>query len=309
MSQIRFDGRVAIITGAGGGLGRSHAKLLASRGARVVVNDLGTSVDGAASPSLAAENVAAEICAAGGTAIANGDDISDPAGASRLVDQAVSAYGRVDILINNAGILRDKTFAKMDLDDFRKVLDVHLIGAVYCTKAAWSVMQSQRWGRVIVTTSSSGLYGHLGQTNYGAAKLGLVGFIKALAQEGQRFGILANAVAPLAATRMSDGVLDAETFRKMPPEHVSAVVAYLTSEGCDITGEVFVAGGGYLARAAIVESRGVVLAPDRPSPEQVACIIQATLDLAGANAFPNLDVAFKAAALRLEDGAAQSAGA
>ena len=230
MNAIRFDGRVAIVTGAGGGLGRSHAMMLASRGARVLVNDLGTSIDGRGQPSQAAEAVAAEIRAGGGVAVANGDDISSAAGAARLADQALDAFGRIDILVNNAGILRDKTFAKMELVDFEKVLGVHLLGAVYCTKTVWDRMTEQGYGRVIVTTSSSGLYGHFGQTNYDAAKLGLVGFIKGLAQEGRRYGVLANAVAPLAATRMSDGVLNAEAFKRMPPEHVSAVVAYLASD-------------------------------------------------------------------------------
>lgn len=227
------------------------------------MNDLGTSIDGRGQPSQAAEAVAAEIRAGGGVAVANGDDISSAAGAARLADQALDAFGRVDILVNNAGILRDKTFAKMELVDFEKVLGVHLLGAVYCTKAVWDRMTEQGYGRVIVTTSSSGLYGHFGQTNYDAAKLGLVGFMKGLAQEGRRYGVLANAVAPLAATRMSDGVLNAEAFKRMPPEHVSAVVAYLASDRCGLSGEVFVAGGGYLARAAIVESPGVVLPAEK----------------------------------------------
>jgi NAD(P)-dependent dehydrogenase (short-subunit alcohol dehydrogenase family) len=235
MNAIRFDGRVAIVTGAGGGLGRSHVMMLASRGARVLVNDLGTSIDGRGQPSQAAEAVAAEIRAGGGVAVANGDDISSTAGTACLADQALDAFGRVDILVNNAGILRDKTFAKMELVDFEKVLRVHLLGAVYCTKVVWDRMTEQGYGRVIVTTSSSGLYGHFGQTNYAAAKLGLVGFMKGLAQEGRRYGVLANAVAPLAATRMSDGVLNAEAFKRMPPEHVSAVVAYLASDRCGLS--------------------------------------------------------------------------
>ena len=300
MNAIWFDGRVAIVTGAGSGLGRSHAMMLASRGARVLVNDLGTSIDGRGQPSQAAEAVAAEIRAGGGVAVANGDDISSAAGAARLADQALDAFGRVDILVNNAEILRDKTFAKMELVDFEKVLGVHLLGAVYCTKAVWDRMTEQGYGRVIVTTSSSGLYGHFGQTNYDAAKLGLVGFMKGLAQEGRRYGVLANAVAPLAATRMSDGVLNAEAFKRMPPEHVSAVVAYLASDRCELSGEVYVAGGGYLARAAIVESPGVVLPAENPSPEAVEEVVAAASDLAHAIAYPNLAAAFDAAAARLE---------
>jgi NAD(P)-dependent dehydrogenase (short-subunit alcohol dehydrogenase family) len=300
MGTIGFEGRVAIVTGAGGGLGRSHAMLLAARGARVVVNDLGTSVDGRGKPSRMAEQVAAEICAAGGMAVANGDDVATPAGAARLAEQARDAFGRIDILINNAGILRDKTFAKMDLADFHRVLEVHLLGTVYCTKAVWAGMVEQGHGRIVVTTSSSGLYGHFGQTNYDTAKLGLVGFMKALAQEGRRHGIAVNAIGPLAATRMSDGVLDAEVFRRMPPEHVSAVVAYLASDRCSVSGEVLVAGGGYLARAAVVESHGVVLPADRPSPEAVEAALAQASDLSRAVAYPDLASAFAAAAERLK---------
>lgn len=300
MSEIRFDGRVAIVTGAGSGIGRCHALMLASRGARVVVNDLGTTVDGRGQRCRSAEGVISEIRAAGGEAVANDDDISCPCGAARLADQAVDEFGRLDILVNNAGILRDKTFSKMELADFQKVLDVHLLGSVYCTKAAWGRMTSQGYGRIVVTTSSSGLYGHFGQTNYDAAKLGLVGFMKGLALEGRRNDVLVNAVAPLAATRMSDGVLDVEAFARMAPEHVSAVVAYLASEQCNLSGEIMVAGGGYLARAAIVESQGVVLPAENPSPEAVAGAVAAASELAQAVAYPDLSAAFAAAVSKID---------
>ena len=263
------------------------------------MNDLGTSIDGRGQPSQAAEAVAAEIRAGGGVAVANGDDISSAAGAARLADQALDAFGRVDILVNTPESCGTRPSRRWSVD-FEKVLGVHLLGAVYCTKAVWDRMTEQGYGRVIVTTSSSGLYGHFGQTNYDAAKLGLVGFMKGLAQEGRRYGVLANAVAPLAATRMSDGVLNAEAFKRMPPEHVSAVVAYLASDRCELSGEVFVAGGGYLARAAIVESPGVVLPAENPSPEAVEGAVAAASDLAHAIAYPNLAAAFDAAAARLE---------
>jgi NAD(P)-dependent dehydrogenase (short-subunit alcohol dehydrogenase family) len=301
MNSLRFDGRVAIVTGAGGGLGSSHARMLAARGAKVVVNDLGTSVDGRDALSPAADAVAEEIRAAGAIAIANAHDISNPDGATRLIEQTLDAFGRIDILVNNAGILRDKTFAKMSLADFQRVLDVHLLGAVYCTKGLWARMIEQGYGRVIFTTSSSGLYGHFGQSNYSAAKLGLVGFMKSLVQEGRRHGVLTNAVAPLAATRMSVGKLNEDVFKQMPPEHVSALVTYLASEQCDLSGGILVAGGGYLARAEMVEAAGVVMRSDNPSPEAIREALAAASDLAQAIPYPSLAAAFDAAAAKLED--------
>ena len=200
---IRFDGRVAIVTGGGSGLGRSHALLLAARGAKVVINDLGGAVDGSGRSTAAADHVVAEICAGSGVAVASYDSVSDTAGAERIVNIAVERFGRLDILVNNAGFLRDKTFAKMEIADFRAVVDVHLMGAVHCTRAAWPYMKERNYGRVVMTTSGAGLYGNFGQSNYGAAKMGLVGLMNVIKLEGARNGILVNTVAPIAATRMT----------------------------------------------------------------------------------------------------------
>src|SRR5262245_6003289 len=194
---IDFTGKVAIVTGAGGGLGRTHALELAKRGAKVVVNDLGGAMDGTGGSSAAAEKVVAEIKAAGGTAIANGSSVTDKKGVENLVKQTVEAFGRIDILINNAGILRDKSFKKMELEDFQLVIDVHLMGSVYCTKAVWPIMNEQNYGRIVMTTSPSGLFGNFGQTNYGAAKLGVVGFMNTLKIEGAKTNVKINAIAPV----------------------------------------------------------------------------------------------------------------
>ena len=200
---IRFDGRVAIVTGAGGGLGRQHALALAARGAKVVVNDLGGALDGNGATPVAAQKVVDEITAAGGIAIASGASVTDAAAVQAMVDAAMAAWGRVDILVNNAGILRDKSFTKMALDDFRLVVEVHLMGAVNCTKAVWDVMRAQNYGRIVMTTSSSGLYGNFGQSNYGAAKMALVGLMQTLSIEGAKNDIRVNCLAPTAATRMT----------------------------------------------------------------------------------------------------------
>jgi len=200
---LRFDRRVAIVTGAGGGLGRCHALALAARGAKVVVNDLGGATDGTGGSRRAAEQVADEIRAAGGEAIADGASVTDPAAVGRMVEAAMATWGRVDILVNNAGILRDKSFAKMELDDFRAVLDVHVMGAVNCTRAAWEIMRAQSYGRVVMTTSGSGLFGNFGQANYGAAKMALVGLMQTLGLEGAKHNIKVNCLAPAAITRMT----------------------------------------------------------------------------------------------------------
>ena len=201
---IRFDGRVAIVTGAGGGLGRLHALALAARGASVVVNDLGGTLDGSGGTPTAANAVADEIRAAGGKAIANGASVTDLAAVQAMVAAAMTEWGRVDILVNNAGILRDKSFAKMEIDDFRAVMDVHLMGAVHCTKAVWETMRAQNYGRIVMTTSSSGLFGNFGQSNYGAAKMALVGLMQTLSIEGAKNDIRVNCLAPTAATRMTE---------------------------------------------------------------------------------------------------------
>src|SRR5574337_355571 len=218
--QINLQGRVAIVTGAGGGLGREHALALARRGARVLVNDLGGSVHGDGASTSAAQAVVDEIRAAGGEAVANGASVTDFAAVQAMVQQAVDTWGRVDVLVNNAGILRDKTFAKMDLADFRLVVDVHLMGAVHCTKAVWPVMQARKYGRIVMTTSSTGLYGNFGQSNYGAAKMALVGLMQTLALEGAKHDIRVNCLAPTAATRMTQGLLPQSVLDALGPEAV-----------------------------------------------------------------------------------------
>jgi NAD(P)-dependent dehydrogenase (short-subunit alcohol dehydrogenase family) len=281
--SIRFDRRVAIVTGAGGGLGRCYALELARRGAKVVVNDLGGALDGTSGSPTMAQAVVEEITAAGGEAMANHDSVTDRAAARRMVDEAVSRFGSVDILVNNAGIVRDKTFAKMEPDDFEVVVDVHLMGAVNVTRAAFPLMKERGYGRVVFTTSSSGLFGNFGQTNYGAAKLGLVGFMNTLKLEGAKYDIKVNSVAPTAATRMTDGLWPAEVGDAMAPEHVVPAVIYLCSEDAP-TGHIIEAGGSYFARVAIVEARGAVLGP-HATAEDVAARYDEIADLSGARTF------------------------
>ena len=281
--NIRFDGRVAIVTGAGGGLRRCYALELARRGAKVVVNDVGGAVDGTGGSPSMAEAVVNEIRAAGGEAAADHESVTDRSGAQRMVDEAVNRFGSVDILVNNAGILRDKTFAKMELDDFEVVVDVHLMGSVNVTKAAFPVMKERGYGRIVLTSSSSGLYGNFGQTNYGAAKLGLVGFMNNLKLEGARYGIKVNSVAPTAATRMTNGLWPSGVDNALAPEYVVPAVIYLCSEDSP-TGHIIEAGGTYFARVAIVEAKGVVLGP-QATAEDVAVRYQEIADLNGARTF------------------------
>ena len=281
--SIRFDGRAAIVTGAGGGLGRCYALELARRGAKVLVNDLGSAVDGTSGSPSTAQAVVDEITAAGGEAIANHDSVTDRAGARRVVDEAVSRFGSVDVLVNNAGILRDKTFAKMELDDFEAVVDVHLMGSVNMTKAAFPLMKERGYGRIVLTSSSSGLYGNFGQTNYGAAKLGLVGFMNSLRLEGAKYGIRVNSVAPTAATRMTDGLWPPGVDDALAPEHVVPAVIFLCSEDAP-NGHVIEAGGSYFARVAIVEANGVVLGR-QATAEDVAARYGEIADLSGARTF------------------------
>ena len=270
MNEIRFDGRVAVVTGAGGGLGRAHALLLAERGAIVVVNDLGGSVNGAGGDATAAQQVVREIEAAGGQALANFDDIATPSGAQNLIDAATQAFGRVDVLINNAGILRDKTLFKMDPADFEAVVRVHLLGSAWCTRAVMPVMQKQLYGRIVMTTSAAGLYGNFGQSNYGAAKLGVVGLMNTLKHEGAKFGICINTVAPVALTRMTEGIALGTLMSNATPERVSAGVAFLASQACQLTGQILSAGAGYFSTVRIVEGRGLQAPLDQVSPEYVA---------------------------------------
>jgi NAD(P)-dependent dehydrogenase (short-subunit alcohol dehydrogenase family) len=267
-NEIRFDGKVAIVTGAGGGLGKQHALELARRGAKVVINDLGGSRDGTGGSSSAAEAVVAEIKAMGGEAIANGASVTDDAGVAHLVKQTMDTWGRIDILIANAGILRDKSFSKMEIADFELVVDVHLMGTVKPVKAVWEIMKAQNYGRVIVTTSSTGLYGNFGQSNYGAAKLGLVGFMNTMKLEGQKNNIHFNAISPVAATRMTEDIMPPEMLDKLKPEFVTPGVVYLCSEEAP-TGVILTAGAGVFSVARIYETDGVYLGDGGLSVEEV----------------------------------------
>lgn len=266
--SIRFDGQVAIVTGAGNGLGRSHALALAARGAKVVVNDLGGARDGTGASSDAAHAVVQEIQEAGGEAFANGADVTNLAQVEGMAAEAHSRWGRIDILINNAGVLRDKTFSKGSLEDFRFVLDVHLMGAVNCAKAVWDLMREQQYGRIVMTSSSSGLYGNFGQSNYAAAKLGVVGLMNTLKLEGEKYNVRTNALAPTAATRMTEELFSPEMLELMGPEQVTPGVLFLCSADAP-NGEILCAGAGCFSRARIVETQGVFLGRDA-SPEQVA---------------------------------------
>jgi NAD(P)-dependent dehydrogenase (short-subunit alcohol dehydrogenase family) len=267
--MIRFDGRVAIVTGAGGGLGRSHALALAARGAKVVVNDLGGARDGAGGSLSAAEAVVQEIRAAGGEALADGASVTDETAVEAMVANALAAWGRVDILINNAGILRDKSFAKMSLEDFRAVIDVHLMGAVVCTKAVWETMRAQAYGRVVMTTSSSGLWGNFGQSNYGAAKMALVGLMQTLGLEGEKYGIRVNCLAPTAATRMTEGLMSPQVLAMLQPENVTPALLHLVSEEAP-NRAIACAGAGAFEAAHVTLTQGVHIGASSDAPEQVA---------------------------------------
>jgi NAD(P)-dependent dehydrogenase (short-subunit alcohol dehydrogenase family) len=268
MTTISFEGRVAIVTGAGGGLGRAYALELARRGAKVVVNDLGAARDGTGH-SDAAARVVAEIEAAGGTAMANGASVTDFDQVEAMVGSAKERWGTVDILINNAGILRDKSFAKMDMADFRAVLDVHLVGSAHCTKAAWETMRAQGYGRILMTASSTGLYGNFGQANYGAAKLGLLGLAKTLSIEGARHGIRVNTIAPTAATRMTQDLFPPEMLVRFNPENVAPAALYLVSEGSP-TNAIVGAGAGVVQAAYVTLTPGYALPEGRRTVEEVA---------------------------------------
>jgi NAD(P)-dependent dehydrogenase (short-subunit alcohol dehydrogenase family) len=277
---MRFDGRVAIVTGAGNGLGRSHALALAARGAKVVINDLGGARDGTGGSLSAAERVVEEIRAAGGTAMASGASVTDPAGIEAMVADAMKAWGRVDILINNAGILRDKTFAKMTLDDFRAVIDVHLMGAVICTKAVWEIMRQQNYGRILMTSSASGLFGNFGQSNYGAAKMALVGLMQVLSLEGQKNNIRINCLAPTAATRMTEDILPPVLLEAMTAESVSPGVLALVAEDAP-TRCILSAGAGAFERAYITLTQGIYVTPGEDAPDRVAADFEALSDRSG----------------------------
>jgi len=256
MAELGFDGKVAIITGAGGGLGRQHALLLAKRGALVVVNDLGGAVDGTGSDKGAAEHVVDEIKALGGEAVADTNSVSTPEGGAAIVQTAIDAFGKVDIVINNAGILRDKAFHNMEPELMNPVFDVHLKGAFHVTRPAFVKMREQGYGRIISTSSAAGIFGNFGQTNYGAAKMGLVGFTRVLAVEGAKNNIKANVIAPLALTRMTENIMSGTMAEKIVPELISPIVAYLAHEDCDATGRIFSVGGGRVAEVFIGETPG-----------------------------------------------------
>ncbi|MEY4429918.1 MAG: hypothetical protein RLZZ182_2607 [Pseudomonadota bacterium] len=255
---IRLDGRVAIVTGAGGGLGRCHALALAARGAKVVVNDLGAARDGSVSGASPADEVVAEIVALGGQAMASRASVTDPVAVQAMVDEVVARWGRVDILVNNAGFLRDKSFSKMSVDDIRQIVDVHLLAAFYTTKAVWDLMKAQNHGRIVFTTSSSGLFGNFGQANYAAAKMGLVGLMQTLALEGEKYNVRVNCLAPTAATRMTEGLMPPEVLALLTPEAVSPAVVFLCGDEAP-TRAIVNAGAGTFAATHVAMTQGVHL--------------------------------------------------
>jgi NAD(P)-dependent dehydrogenase (short-subunit alcohol dehydrogenase family) len=264
---IRFDDRVALVTGAGGGLGRAHALALAARGAKVVVNDIGA----------AAQAVADEITSAGGEAMACAASVTDPAAVDAMVANTMQCWGRVDVLVNNAGILRDKSFAKMSLEDFALVMNVHLMGAVHCCKAVWDIMRNQNYGRIVMTTSSSGLWGNFGQSNYGAAKMALVGLMQTLALEGEKHNIRVNALAPTAATDMTANLMPANILDMLSPQAVTPALLYLVSEAAP-TSAIVCAGAGSFERAHVTLTQGVHMAADAWSAEALAACFDTISD-------------------------------
>jgi NAD(P)-dependent dehydrogenase (short-subunit alcohol dehydrogenase family) len=293
-TKISFDGRVAIVTGAGGGLGRVYALELGKRGAKVVVNDFGGARDGsgkgAASP---ADHVVDEIKALGGQAVPNYDNVATVEGGANIVKTAVDAFGKVDILINNAGIVRDKSLLKMEPENWKAVIDVHLNGAYNVTRPAFEVMRDNGYGRIIMTTSASGLYGNFGQCNYSSAKLGLVGFMNTLKLEGSKYNVKVNSVAPIAATRMSDDVMPLEIQKKMKPEYVAPIVLYLCSEECNDNGQIYNCGAGFYNRAVIVTGQGTTLGDGKnvPTPEMVRDSWEKINNMDNAQQYPELNAA------------------
>jgi NAD(P)-dependent dehydrogenase (short-subunit alcohol dehydrogenase family) len=298
---IRFDGKVAIVTGAGNGLGKSHALALAARGAKVVVNDLGGARDGTGASLSAAEAVVREIEGKGGKAIADGANVTKESEVAAMVDAAMTKWGRVDILVNNAGVLRDKTFAKMEIDDFRLVVGVHLVGTAICTKAVWEIMRQQQYGRIVCTSSPSGLYGIFGQANYGAAKAGMIGFMNALHLEGGKYDIRVNVLAPSARTRMTEDIgIPSQILDRMTPEAITAGLLYLVSDNAPSRAILSCAAGGY-ARAYVAETEGVYLPPAEQTPENVAANWEKISDLGTVryyetSAGPNMNFIAKAQA-------------
>jgi NAD(P)-dependent dehydrogenase (short-subunit alcohol dehydrogenase family) len=275
--------RVVVVTGAGGGLGREYALTLAREGAAVVVNDLGGSRDGTGSGSAMADQVVSEIREAGGRAVANYDSVADPDGAENIIKTAIDEFGKVDGVVSNAGILRDGTFHKMTYENWDSVLKVHLYGGYNVIRAAWPHFREQSFGRVVVATSTSGLFGNFGQANYGAAKLGLVGLINTLAQEGAKYNIKTNAIAPIAATRMTEDILPPEVLKNLTPEFVAPVVAYLCTEELPDTDSIFIVGGGKVQRTALFQNEGVTFTAP-PSVDDIAGKWSEITDLSAAKA-------------------------
>ncbi len=289
MAEIRFDGRVAVVTGAGGGLGRAYALLLASRGAKVVVNDLGGSFDGTGSDATPAQQVVDEIKSNGGEAVANYDSVSEWEGAQSIIQTAIDSYGKLDILINNAGILRDKSMMKMEEEDYKKVMAVHMDGTYFCTKAALPYLRENNYGRIIGTASGAGVYGNFGQTNYGAAKMGIVGLMRSVKQEGAKYNILANTIVPVAGTRLTATVFPPDIVEKLKPEYVAPLVAWMCSDQCDVSGEIFSAGGGYFSRIAIMEGPGVFFDVESElTVENVVENLENIMDVEGGSEFDSV---------------------
>lgn len=290
MGDVRFDDKVAIVTGAGGGLGRAHALLLASRGCKVVVNDLGGSRDGVGAGSEMADKVVQEIKDAGGEAVANYDGVDTFEGGANIVKTAIDNYGRIDIVVNNAGILRDKSFVKMDEEAWDLVYKVHVKGAYNVTKHAWPYMKENGYGRIVMTASAAGIFGNFGQTNYGSAKTALIGFMNVLKIEGAKYNIKVNTIAPIAGSRLTEDIMPPDFLEKLKPEFVSVLVAYLCSENCQETGGIYSVGGGFFGRIAVMEGPGAKLPISKEMTiEDIESNFDAINNLEGAKYFANLN--------------------
>ena len=286
MSKVEFKDRVAIVTGAGGGLGRSHALALAARGVKVVVNDLGGAVDGTGGSETMAQQVVKEIKAAGGEAIANGANVTNADEVQAMVDEVIAKWGKVDILVNNAGILRDKSFSKMEMADWDAVIAVHLKGSAVCTKAVWNHMKENKYGRIVMTTSSSGMYGNFGQTNYGAAKAGLSGFMRTLCLEGAKYDIRVNTLSPTAKSRMTENLMPPEILEKLTVESVSAGLVYLVCDDAP-SRMILCAGAGGYSETKVVETQGINLSEGEQTAENVAHFIDKIRSMDGAEEYTN----------------------
>ena len=288
MADIRFDGKVAVVTGAGGGLGRSHALLLGSRGAKVVVNDLGGAPDGTGESKMMADKVVDEIQSAGGEAVPNYDSVATMEGGAGIIQTAMDSFGRIDILINNAGILRDVSFLKMPEESWDIIFSVHVKGSFCCSKAAWPIMREQQYGRIIMTSSAAGIYGNFGQSNYSAAKMALIGLGQTLALEGKKYNIHSNTIAPIADSRLTATVLPDDIRKKLKPEYVSPLVAYLCSEQCEATGGLFEVGAGSFFHLNWYRSEGSTLKTEDVTIENVAKNFSKITDMTNAQAMGSI---------------------